>query len=125
MVLDDGLDEVEESTCFYIDAYVDGHLLGRTMVDSRAVTELINPSVVKDLALKTYDLEAGWFVRVADSQRILITQFVIIQVVVSGIRTHLRAFVMALREAFDLLLSRHWMSRVRAIENHEHYTLTI
>ena len=126
-VIDEGLSEADivSSGCFYVQAHVDGELLHRCMVDSGAVAELIGPKAVKRLKLKVYQLEDDWYVKVADSRKVQIYEYVQIEVVVAGIRTYLRAFIMGLDDTYDLLLSRQWMARVGAIEDHQAGTLKI
>ncbi|TAQ83558.1 hypothetical protein B7494_g8119 [Chlorociboria aeruginascens] len=126
-VLDEALNDDTEADikCYYIEAYVDNFKLKHCMVDGGAAADLIAPTIVEQLQLKTYTLDRGWYVKLADSRRVPITQYVLIQVVVAGIRTYLRAFVLSLQDVCDLLLSRNWMARVGAIEDHLHNTLTI
>jgi hypothetical protein len=66
-----------------------------------------------------------WALRLADDRTVAITNYVMIEVVVAGIRTIMRAYIMGCNQTFDLLLSKSWMTRVRAIEDHGKKTLTI
>ena len=44
---------------------------------------------------------------------------------VAGVVATVRAFILGMGDIYDLLLSKRWMRRVRAIEDHGAATLTI
>jgi hypothetical protein len=64
-------------------------------------------------------------VKVADNRRVLIKEYITLEVIVQGIRTYLRAFIIDGPDSYDLLLSRNWMARVSALEDHLGGTLKI
>jgi hypothetical protein len=124
-IIDEGFDDIPDTQCFYIEAYVDGIQFNRCMVDGGAVIELIPPHMVAKLGLKPKPMEEGWYVKVADNRRVPIKEYVILEVIVQGIRTYLRAFLIDGPDSYDLLLSRNWMARVGALEDHLGGTLKI
>ncbi|KAI9803926.1 MAG: hypothetical protein M1826_004936 [Phylliscum demangeonii] len=67
----------------------------------------------------------NWLLRLADDRQVPITQYALLEVIVAGIRVHITVYVLASTETFELLLSKNWMTRVRAIEDHGKGTLTI
>lgn len=67
---------------------------------------MIGPKAVERLKLGVYQLEDEWYIKVADSRAVPIKEYVMIEVIVAGIRTYLRAFIMGLDDLYDMLLSR-------------------
>jgi len=124
-VLDDGLKVIPQQKCFYVHGGVNGHVLTKCMVDGGAIAELMPSEVADRLELPRHAVEEGWSVKVADSRRVPISEYVMVNVVVGGIRVILRAYILGETGAFDLLLSRNWLHRVQAIENHKEGTLRI
>lgn len=124
--IDEGYDEdVDPISCLYISAQVNGVTVDRTMVDSGAVLELISPSLVKDLKIQMYHMDKRWSLKLANDLVVPITHYVLLEVIVAGIKTILRAYVMGYSETYQLLLSKNWMRRVRAVEDHGKNTLVI
>ena len=48
-----------------------------------------------------------------------------VSVNVAGVVAVVRAFILGMGDIYDILLSKRWMRRVRAIEDHGENTLTI
>ncbi|KAI9789411.1 MAG: hypothetical protein M1816_006071 [Peltula sp. TS41687] len=125
-VIDEGYDEEDSITCLYIEAWVGGVKVNRTLVDTGAVVELISPTLVQRIpGLTVHEMTENWSLRLADDKKVPITHYVTLEVIVAGIRTVLRAYVMGYSETFEFLLSKNWMTRVKAIEDHGKGTLTI
>ncbi|KAF6238733.1 hypothetical protein HO173_003239 [Letharia columbiana] len=91
--------EEEEVVCLYVMSWVGVTLIKKTLADTGAVAELINPKLVK--------------------------QDVWAPVNVAGVVAVIRAFILGMGDIYDILLSKRWMRRVRAIEDHGENTLTI
>jgi len=56
--------------------------------------------------------------KLANDVLVPIKNYAVLEVVVSRIRTILCAYVMGINETYDLLLSKSWMKRARAVEDH-------
>jgi hypothetical protein len=126
LAIEDAEDEEGQATCLYVEATVDGIQVTRVLVDTGAVVELISPSLVHRLRNKTvHRMTENWSLRLADDRTVAITNYVMLEVVVGGVRAVIRAYVMGANQTFELLLSKSWMQRVRAIEDHGNKTLTI
>ncbi|KAI9802051.1 MAG: hypothetical protein M1826_005119 [Phylliscum demangeonii] len=98
----------------------------KTFVDTGAVVELISPDLVARLpGLTLHEMRDNWLLRLADDRQVPITQYALLEVIVGGIRVHITAYVLASTETFELLLSKNWMTRVRAVKDHGKGTLTI
>ncbi|KAI9831097.1 MAG: hypothetical protein M1826_003995 [Phylliscum demangeonii] len=70
-------------------------------------------------------MKDNWMLRLADDRQVSITQYALLEVIVEEIRVHVTAYVLASTETFELLLSKNWMTRVHAVEDHGKGTLTI
>jgi hypothetical protein len=126
LAVEDAEDDNEPATCLYIEAWVDGITISRVLVDTGAVVELISPSLVHRLRhKKVHRMTENWSLRLADDRTVAITNYVMLEVIVGGVRAVIRAYVMGANQTFELLLSKNWMRRVRAIEDHGKQTLTI
>ncbi|KAF2966539.1 hypothetical protein GQX73_g7005 [Xylaria multiplex] len=113
-----GEDETELSTLGYIRASVEGQSTNRALLDGGAVIEIISPGFVNKLGLSPRPAGVPWMVRLADDKRQPVTHCVSIQVVTEGIAVIVTAYVMSAGESFDLLLSRSWLKRVKAVEHY-------
>ena len=117
--------EDEEVICLYIDAWVGDQKISKTLVDSGAVVELISRKVVQDLDLQVYHMNEKWTLQLADDGHATVQEYVWVTVNVSGVRALVKAFILGDGQVYDLLLSKRWMYRVRAVEDHGAGTLTI
>ncbi|GAW16257.1 hypothetical protein ANO14919_056800 [Xylariales sp. No.14919] len=124
-VEDWGEEETELSALGYIRTYVEGQCTNRTLLDGGAVIEIISPSFVARLGLVPRPAGVPWMVRLADDKRQPVTHCVSVQVVTEGIAVVVTAYVMSAGESFDLLLSRSWLKRVRAVEHYASDVLEI
>lgn len=122
----EGLDEPKEVvSCVYIEAFGNHQAINRTMVDSGAVVELISPDLIRSLGLKALPMEHKWSLKLANDVLVPIKHYVVLGVVVSGIRARICAYVMGINETYDLLLSKNWMKRVQAVEHHGNDSMVI
>ncbi len=117
--------EDEEVICLYIDAWIGEEKISKTLVDSGAVVELISQKVVQDLDLPVNQMDEKWTFQLADDGHATVQKYIWVTVNVSGVRALVKAFILGDGQVFDLLLSKRWMYRVRAVEDHGAGTLTI
>ncbi len=117
--------EDEEVICLYIDAWIGKRKLNKTLVDSGAVVELISRKVVHDLDLPVHQMDEKWTLQLADDGHATVQEYVWVTVNVAGVRALVKAFILGDGQVYDLLLSKRWMYRVRAVEDHGAGTLTI
>ncbi|KAI9775935.1 MAG: hypothetical protein M1816_005661 [Peltula sp. TS41687] len=119
-------DEEEDTTCLYIRSWIGNTPVDRTLVDTGAVVELVSPDLVKRLGnLQTYEVGDGWYLQLANDKTEAIKKYVWLPVNVAGVLANVKAYVFGGSEMFDLLLSKKWMYRVRAVEDHGPKTLTV
>lgn len=111
--------------CLYIEVWIGDYAISKTLVDSGSVVELINRNVVDQLKLKVYDMPETWTLQLADDGYTTVSQYVWAPVNVKGVETIVKAYILGDGLVYDLLLSKRWMHRVRAIEDHGNSTLTI
>jgi len=76
--------------------------------DSRALIELINPEVVKQINVVPFKMETPWRVLLADDSSSEISEYVWIDVT-SMCRCPVRAYLSGNGNMYDLLLSKRWM----------------
>ena len=95
------------------------------MVDSGAVVELISRKVVHDLDLPVYRMDEKWTLQLADDGNATVQEYIWVTVNISGVRALVKAFILGDDQVYDLLLSKKWMYRVRAVEDYGAGTLTI
>ena len=117
--------EEEEVACLYICSWVGNQLVVKTLADTGAVVELINPRLVKLLDLKIFEMDEEWTLQLADDRLAKVKQYVWVPINVAGIVAVVRAFILGMGDIYDILLSKRWMRRVRAIEDHGKGTLTV
>ena len=58
-IIDEGFDNIPDTQCFYIEAYIDGILFNRCIVDGGIVIELIPLHMIAKLGLKPKSIEEG------------------------------------------------------------------
>ncbi|KAI1458129.1 hypothetical protein F4805DRAFT_457042 [Annulohypoxylon moriforme] len=110
--------------------YIGGEVLGdevrRCMVDCGSLSELISPSCARKLNLKLLKLEEECELKMADDSTTPIYHYVMFPLVVGGILTIIRAYVVGMNESYDVLLGKGWLRRNKATVNFatEHLSLT-
>ena len=70
-------------------------------------------------------MDEKWTLQLADNGHATVQKYVWITVNVFGVRTLVKAFILGDGQVYDLLLSKRWMYRVRAVEYHGAGTLII
>ena len=115
----------EEVVCLYILSWVGNHPIKKTLADTGAVVELINPKLVDALNLQIFEMDDEWTLQLADDRLAKVKQYVWLPINVAGIVAVVRAFILGMGDIYDVLLSKRWMRRVRAIEDHGESTLII
>ena len=117
--------EEEDVVCLYIEAWIGSKRVGKTLADTGAVVELINPRLVESLRLQVYEMDEQWTLQLANDDLARVQRYVWALVNVAGVVAMVRAFILGMGDIYDLLLSKRWMRRVRAIEDHGNSTLVI
>ena len=117
--------EEEDVTCLYLEAWINDTKVNKTLADNGAVVELINPELVRQLGLEIYEMEHAWTLQLADDGLAMVKQYVWAPVNVAGVEAIVRAFILGMGNIYDLLLSKRWMKRVRAVEDHGQANMVI
>ena len=60
--------EEEDLVCLYICSWVEGVMVKKTLADTVAVVELINPKLAKKLDLPIYEMDEEWTLQLADDR---------------------------------------------------------
>lgn len=94
-------------------------------MDSGSVVELISKKLVNRLSLETYLMEEEWTLQLADDGYVQVQEYAWVPVNAAGVKAVVKAFILGDGLVYGLLLSKRWMHRVRAIEDHGAATLTI
>jgi len=114
----------EKIECLYIEAWVGNYLVPEVLVDAGAMLDLISSQLVAKLKLKRFPV-SGLGMRLADDHLVILRNYVWIDVVVAGILARIKAYEVAVSQTYQLLLSRRWLRRVRAVEYHDTQVLFI
>lgn len=125
LVVETEAHEEEEVVCLYICSWVGEVMIAKTLADTGAVIELINPKLVERLDLQIYEMDEEWTLQLADDGLAKVKQYVWVPVNVEGVVAVVRAFILGMGDIYDLLLSKRWIRRVRAIEDHGESTLIV
>ena len=110
--------------CLYIEAWVGEYLIPEVLVDAGAMLDLISSQLVAKLKLKRFPV-TGLGMRLADDRLVILRNYVWIDVVVAGVLARIKAYEVAVSQTYQLLLSRRWLRRVRAVEYHDTQMLFI
>ena len=110
--------------CLYIEAWVGDYLIPEVLVDAGAMLDLISSQLVAKLKLKRFPV-SGLGMRLADDRLVILKNYVWIDVIVAGILARIKAYEVAVSQTYQLLLSRRWLRRVRAVEYHDTQMLFI
>ena len=103
--------------CLYITVFIEDAPVDLTLVDGGAMIELISDRVVKNLGLKSFPCN-DLAMRLANDDIVRLPSYVWINVNVAGVLARIKAFVMPIQMSYNLLLSRRWTTRVKAVEDH-------
>jgi hypothetical protein len=114
----------KDMSCMYIESYVGGYRVSQTLVDGGAQIELVSEKVVRHIGCTTYTCK-DTAMRLANDSIVPLPCYAWLDVNVGGVLSRVKTYVMPIEMSFSLLLSRRWLSRVQAIENHSSNTLHI
>lgn len=108
-------DDIE---CLYIEAWVGNYKIPEVLVDAGAMLDLISTQLVDKLTLERFPV-TGLSMRLADDRLVVLKNYVWLIIVVAGVLARIKAYEVAVSETYQLLLSRRWLRRVKAVEYHE------
>ena len=94
------------------------------LVDAGAMLDLISSQLVDTLRLQRFPV-SGLEMRLADDRLVVLKNYVWLDVIVAGVLARIKAYEVAVSQTYQLLLSRRWLKRVRAVEYHDSRTLFI
>ena len=83
-----------------------------------ALLDFINSDLVATLGIQVYALEEPWMLHLADDNYSKVDKYVWVNVNVDGVCAPVKAYVAGSGTLYDILLSRKWMHRVKAVEDH-------
>lgn len=116
----------DQATVMYITGWVKDVEIRRILVDSGSVVELIGRKLLKQIpGIMIHKAQEGWGIRLANDAIVKLTEYCWLPVNISGIMATVKAYIVDVDSGYELLLSKRWMRRVRAIEDHQENTLTI
>jgi hypothetical protein len=116
--------EDKDVSCLYIDCFVSGYKVTLTLVDGGAQIELVSESVIRQIGCKTYSCK-DTAMRLANDSVVPLPYYAWLDINVSGVLARIKAYVMTIEMSFLILLSRRWLSRVQAVEDHANNTIHI
>ena len=86
--------EEEEVVYLYICSWVGDQMVTKTLADTRAVVELINPRLVAMLDPEIFEMDKEWTLKLADNRLAKVKQYVWVPINVAGIVAVVRAFIL-------------------------------
>jgi hypothetical protein len=110
-------EEDKDVSCLYISCFVGGFKVSLTLVDGGAQIELVSEAVVRQIGCKTYTCK-DTAMRLANDSVVPLPCYAWLDINVSGVLARVKAYVMPIEMSFLILLSRRWLSRVQAVEDH-------
>ena len=116
--------EDSEVECLYITAQCNGVEITNVLVDGGAMIELVSGELVEKLGLVKHEVK-DLGIRLADDSLVRLRHYVWIDLNVEGIVARIRAYIMPVKETYQILLSRRWLKRMRGIEDHRNNILVI
>lgn len=124
-VVSEASPEAEDNIeCLYIEAWVGNIMVPEVLVDAGAMLDLISSQLVDALRLQRFPV-SGLGMRFADDRLVVLKNYVWLDVIVAGVLARIKAYEVAVSQTYQLLLSRRWLKRVRAVEYHDSRTLFI
>ena len=114
----------ENIECLYIEAWMGDFKIPEVLVDAGAMLDLVASKLVDALQLERFPV-TGLGMRLADDRLVVLRNYVWMDVVVAGVLARIKAYEVAVSQTYQLLLSRRWLKRVKAVEYHESRTLFI
>ena len=116
--------EDSEVECLYITAWCNGIEISNVLIDGGAMIKLISKELVSRLRLIKHPVK-DLGIRLADDSLVRLQHYVWMDLNVEGIVARVRAFIMPVKETYQVLLSRRWLKRMKGVEDHRDNTLTI
>ena len=116
--------EDAEVDCLYITASSNGTKIPNVLVDGGAMIELVSEELVARLNFNKHEVK-DLGIRLADDSLVRLKHYVWIDLEVEGVMARIRAYIMPVKETYQILLSRRWLKRMRGVEDHSDNTLTI
>jgi len=113
-----------DKECLYMEAWVANYKIREVLVDAGAMLDLISTQLVDKLRLERFPV-TGLGIRLAEDRLVLFKNYVWLDIVVAGVFARIKAYEVAVSQTYQLLLSRRWFRRVKAVEYQESRTLFI
>ena len=110
--------------CLYIQAWIGNFKVPEVLVDAGAMLDLVSTKLVDQLRLERFPV-SGLGMCLADDRLVVLKHYVWIDIVVAGVLARIKAYEAAVSQTYQLLLSRRWLKRVKAVEYHDSRTLFI
>jgi len=117
-IVDYAYDQPDRHFLGYIKGLVEGVVTNRILIDGGSVVDLISPYFVQKHHLPLRPARVEWQLRLADDSRQEIKHCVTIALCVEGIHSIVTAYVVGEGMGFDLLVSKCWLRRHRAVEDY-------
>ena len=117
-------EEDSEVDCLYITAWCGKTEIPNVLVDGGAMIELISEELVTSLHLDKHPVK-DLGIRLADDSLVRLKHYVWVDLNVEGIVARIRAYIMPVKETYQILLSRRWLKRMKGVEDHRNNTLII
>lgn len=117
---------IGESTVLgYLEAHVDSVIVRRCMIDCGSLSELVSPDLVRRLGLKKSKIKGNFEVKMADDSTAPVTHYVCLPLLVHGILSIIRAYIIGNNNIYNLLLSKYWLYRIKATINYRSNMITM
>jgi hypothetical protein len=117
-------EDLGDAEAMYIEAWVGDTNISDILVDGGSMVDLIGTQIAQLLQLPMYrTTDMG--IRLADDTLIALDHYVWLDINVGGVLTRLKVYVVPVVQTYTILLSRRWLRRVSAVENHTENMLTI
>lgn len=110
--------------CLYITACCNGVKIPNVLVDGGAMIELILEELVTHHQLDKHPVKDRG-IRLADQSLVRLPHYVWMNLNVEGIVVEIRAYIMPVKETYQILLSRRWLKRMKGVEDHRNNMLLI
>ena len=110
--------------CLYSEAWIGNFKVPEVLVDAGAILDLVSTQLVEKLRLERFPV-SGLGMRLADDRLVVLKNYVWMDIVVAGVLARIKAYEVAVSQTYQLLLSRRWLKRVKAVEYHDSRTLFI
>jgi len=118
-VTSQGFPGMEENIkCLSIEAWIGNLKVPEVLVDAGAMLDLVATVLVDKLNMERFAV-SGLGMRLADDSPLVLRNYVLVDIVVAGVLARIKAYEVAVSQTYQLLLSRRWLKRVKAVEYHD------